>query len=116
MIAVVLTTAPHRPLRAETIAELAGVKAYLVEKWVDDLSSLLYRDEGANGGIRVRHLSIFDFFVSAHCDYQVKLGDGNMQLGVACLETMMKQIRFNICELEDSRRANADIPDPQSRI
>jgi hypothetical protein len=71
MIGVLLTTAPYRPLCEETIAELAGVKPYLVKRWVNDLSSLLYRDEAANGGIRVRHLSISDFFFSDHCAYQV---------------------------------------------
>jgi len=67
MIGVLLTTAPHRMLREEAIAELGGVKLNLVQKWVDDLSSLLYRDKGTNGGIRVRHLSISDFFVSDDC-------------------------------------------------
>jgi hypothetical protein len=59
VIGVLHTTAPYRALCDDTVAVLAGVKPYLVKKWVDDLSSLLCRDEAANGGIRVRHLSIF---------------------------------------------------------
>jgi hypothetical protein len=116
VIGVFLTAAPYRTLCEESVAELAGVKLNLVKKWVNDLSSLLYRDEAANGGIRVRHLSISDFFVSDHCAYQVNLEDANMRLGIACLKTMMKQLRFNICKLEDSRLANADIKDLPSRI
>ena len=116
MIGGCLAAAPYRPLREETIAELAGVKRNLVAKWVDDLSSLLYRDKGVNEGIRVRHLSISDFFLSDHCDYRVDLGDANTQLGVACLKTMVEQLRFNICKLDDSRLANADIKDLPSRI
>ena len=118
VIDVLLTTAPYRPLRDETIAELAGVPPNLVKKWMDDLSSLLYRDEWANGGIRVRHLSISDFFFSDDCQshYQVNVGDANLQLGIACLKTLVDQLRFNICKLEDSRLANADIKDLQSRI
>ena len=50
---VVITTAQYRPLCQEPIAKLTGVKPNLVGKWVDALSSLLYRDEGANGAIRV---------------------------------------------------------------
>ena len=113
MIGVILATAAYRPLCAETIATLAEVELSVVKKWVDSLSSLLYRDEGANGGIRVRHLSISDFFVSDHCpsDYQIELGDANVQLGIACLRTMTRQLCFNICRLEDSRVANADIAD-----
>ena len=116
MIAVLLTTSPYRTLCDEAIAELAGVKPYLVKKWVDALSSLLYRDEAANRGVRVRHLSVYDFFVSDRCDYQVNLRDADVQLGIACLELMTTQLRFNICNLEDSRLANADIKDLSSRV
>ena len=118
VIGVLLATAPHRPLREETIAELAGVRPNLVKKWVSDLSSLLYQDESAGGGIRVRHLSISDFLIRSdpHSDYRVNLGDANMHLGIACMDTMIEQLCFNICKLEDSRLANADIRDLQSRI
>jgi len=116
MIEVILITAPCCPLCEETIAELAGVKPYLVKKWVDALSSLLYRDETANGVIRVQHLSISDFFVSSDCDYRVSLENANIQLGIACLKRMVDQLRFNICNLEDSRLANADVVDLLSRI
>jgi len=116
MVGVLFATAPYRPLCEETIAELAGLRPNFVKKWVDDLSSLLYRDEGANGGVRVRHLSISDFFVSDQCDYQVNLRDANAQLGIACLETMVKQLCFNTCKLEDSQLANADVKDLASRI
>ena len=118
MIGVLLTTAPHRLLCDETIAELAGVRPNLVKRWVDDLSSLLYRDDTANNGIRIRHLSISDFFFSGDChgDYRVSPEDANTELGIACLKTMVDQLRFNICKLEDSRMANAEIKDLQSRI
>jgi len=116
MIGVLLTTAPHRALCDETIAELAGVELYLVKRWVDALSSLLYRDEAANRGIRVRHLSIYDFFVSDRCEYQVNIRDAHVQLGITCLETMFTQLHFNICKLEDSRVANANIKDLPSRV
>jgi len=116
MIGVLFATAPYRPLCEETIAKLAKVKPSVVKTWVDELSSLLYRDEGANGGVRVRHLSISEFFVSDHCDYQVNLQGVHAELGIVCLETMVEQLRFNICKLEDSRLANADIQDLPARI
>ena len=118
VIGVLLAAAPYRALCEETIAELAGVRHNLVKMWVDDLGSLLYRDEGTNGGIRVRHLSISDFLLSDDCpfDYQINLQGANVQLAISCLQTMVFQLRFNICRLEDSRLANADIGDLQSRI
>jgi len=118
MIGVLLITGPYRPLCDETIAELAGVRADLVKMWVEELGSLLYRDEGANGGIRVRHLSISEFFVSRDChsDYQVNPRDANVQLGITCLKKMIEQLRFNICKLEDSRIANGDVKDLPKRI
>jgi len=118
MIGVLLIATPHRPLCEETIAELAGVRPDLVKMWVADLSSMLYRDEGASGGIRVRHLSISDFFVSDNCDrdYQVNLREANLELGIDCLKKMIEQLRFNICKLEDSRLANDDVKDLPSRI
>jgi RecA/RadA recombinase len=118
VIGVLLTVAPYRALCEETIAELAAVKPNLVKMWIDDLSSLLYRDEGTNAAIRVRHLSISDFLVShaCPCNYRINPGDANGQLGIACLKTMVSQLRFNICGLEDSRLANADIEDLLSRI
>jgi len=116
MVGVLLITAPHRPLCEETISKLAGMEPSVVQTWVDGLSSLIHRDEGANGGIRVRHLSISDFFVNDYCDYRVNLQDAHAQLGIACLETMAKELRFNICVLEDSRAANADVKDLRSRV
>ena len=116
VIGVLLTTTSYRALCDETIAKLAGVKTNLVKKWVDDFSSLLWRDEGANGVIRVRHLSISDFFVSDHCEYRVNPQHANARLGIVCLSTMVEQLQFNICKLEDSRLANAHIKDLPSRI
>jgi hypothetical protein len=115
---VLLITAPFRPLCEETIAELAGVRVDLVKTWVADLGSMFYRDEVASGGIRIRHLSISDFFVSDACqgDYQINLRDANVQLGIVCLKKMVEQLRFNICKLEDSRLANVDVKDLPSRI
>jgi hypothetical protein len=118
VIGVLLTTSPHRPLCENTIAELAGVELYLVKRWVDALSSLLYRDETADGVVRVRHLSISDYFVSNGCpsDYRVSLEEANLQLSIACIKAMNRHLRFNICKLEDSRLVNADVEDLAFRI
>ena len=73
---------------------------------------MFYRDEGASGGIRVRHMSISDFFMSngSQGDYQVHLRGAHWELGIACLEKMVEELRFNICGLEDSRLAVMGTP------
>src|SRR6267154_5045067 len=116
VVGVLLTTSPYRALCDETIAELAEVKPNLVKKWVDALSSLLYRDEAANRGIHVQHLSVHEFFVSDRCDFRVNSQEANVQLGIDCLRVMTTQLRFNICKLEDSRLANADVRDLPTRL
>jgi len=116
MVGVLLAASSYRALCEATIAELAGVKLYLVKTWVNALSSLLYRDEAANGGVRVRHLSVYDFFLSNRCSYQVNVRDADARLGIACLKAMTTQLRFNICKLDDSRLANADVGDLPSRV
>ena len=55
---VLLTTAPYCPLNEE-VAGLVGVRPNLVKQWVNQLSSLRNRDEGAN--------------VSATCQFPVSL-------------------------------------------
>ena len=118
VIGVLLITAPYRPLCEETIANLAGVRPDMVKFWVEDLGSMFYRDEGASGRIRVRHMSISDFFLSngSQGDYQVNLRGAHWELGIVCLDKMVEELRFNICGLEDSRLANADVKGLASRI
>src|SRR5258706_3660010 len=116
MVGVLIAASPCRALCEETIAELAGVNLSLVKRWVDALSSLLFRDEAANGGIRVRHLSVYDFFLSDRCSYQVNVRDADVQLEITCLKVMTTQLRFNISKLDDSRLANADVRDLPSRV
>jgi len=116
MIGVLLATAPYCALCDETIAELVGVEPFFVKRWVDTLSSLLYRDDATNGGIHVRHLSVYDFFISDRCEYRVTIREADVQLGISCFKTMITQLCFNICKLEDSRLSNADIKDLPSRV
>src|SRR5258706_11503208 len=116
MVGVLLTASPYRALCEETIAELAGVEPYIVKTWGNALSSLLYRDEAANGGIRVRPLSVYEFFVSDRCDLRVDILQSNVQLGIDCLRVITTQLRFNICKLEDSRLANAAVGDLPTRL
>ncbi|KIM24838.1 hypothetical protein M408DRAFT_331512 [Serendipita vermifera MAFF 305830] len=114
----ILAVAKYRPLSDDTLALLIGEESHVVKTWVNDLGSLLYRDETQNGGIRVRHLSIFEFLTESSCPpaFQVNLKQANEELSVYCLRTMTKELRFNICSLETSYLANSEINDLSERV
>ena len=116
MIGAVLVAAPYRPLCREAIVELKGLNNERVTIWVAGLASLL--DTEADGGIRVRHLSVSDFF-TINCPenekYRPDLQRANVLLGAACLKRMVEKLRFNICDLSPGV-ANKDVPDLPSRI
>ncbi len=116
MVGVLLTASPYHALHKETITELVGVKLYLVKTCVNALSSLLYQDEVANGGICVQHLLVYDFFLSDRCSYQVNAQDADVQLGTACLKAMTTLLHFNICKLDNSWLANADVRDLPAQV
>jgi hypothetical protein len=117
-IGAIIVVSFHRSLSDETIAELLGLDARLVWIWVNKLNSLLYREGGDRGPIRVRHLSIIDFFRSTNCpsDFRVNVDEANGQVGLGCLKVMIKGLRFNICGIESSLIPNKDINDLDTRI
>jgi len=64
-------------------------------------------------------------FVTNICQFPISLSaisarispeHANMRLGIACINTMVKRLCYNICRLEDSRLANTDINDLPSRV
>ncbi|KIM28349.1 hypothetical protein M408DRAFT_140228, partial [Serendipita vermifera MAFF 305830] len=111
IVGALIAVAMHRPLCDDTFAQLVGEKPHVVKAWVDDLGSVLYRDESQNGGIRVRHLTILEFLTGPSCpsELRVDLGQANQDLGVHCLKAMEKELRFNICEMKTSYLPNSDV-------
>ncbi|KIM21035.1 hypothetical protein M408DRAFT_117289 [Serendipita vermifera MAFF 305830] len=118
MTRVVIGVAPHRALCDESIAAFTGVQLASISSWVDDLSSLLYRDELIKNGIRVRHASILDYLIGSFCplDFRVDVKLANIELSSYCLQAMIAGLRFNICELETSYLPNSGIEDLNERV
>lgn len=117
VVGAIIAVTNHRPLSDATLAILLGCKPHVVTNIVNKLSSLLDRN-GAGGGIRVRHLSITEFLTkeSTGPDFRIDLQETNAKLGTACLTTMLKELKFNICQLETSSLFNREIKDLDSRI
>jgi hypothetical protein len=117
-IGAIIVVSSHRSLGDETIAELLGLERRLVQTWVNRLNSLLYREGGDRGPIRVRHLSVIDFLTGPNCPshFRVNIDQANCEVGLGCLKTMIKGLRFNICGIESSFLSNKDIEDLDKRI
>jgi hypothetical protein len=117
-IGAILVVAPYRPLCDEALARLLGIEDHVLLNQVDMLSSLFYRDKSMNGGIRVRHLSILEFLTGSSCpaQYRIDIEQANMKVGYACLKTMNKELRFNICDLETSLVSNNEVRSLDDRI
>ncbi|KIM31897.1 hypothetical protein M408DRAFT_327295 [Serendipita vermifera MAFF 305830] len=115
---LVIGVAPHRALCDKSIAALSGLKLDVVSSWVDDLGSLIYRDPTIKEGIRVRHISILEYLTGRFCplDFRVDVKQADVELSLCSLQTMMKELRFNICGLESSYLANSEIDDLSERI
>jgi NACHT domain len=113
IIQAIVVVSTYRPLRDETLASLIGLEPRIVRSWVNELSSLLYRDGAEKDGVRVRHLSVLEFLTGPTCppEYRVDLKRANAELGLRCLMTMTKELKFNICELETSCLFNSEIQD-----
>jgi hypothetical protein len=106
----IVAVAKYRPLCDDTLAALLKLKPAMVRALIDELGPLLYRDRDGNG-IRVHHLSVTEFLTGPSCpsEFRVDLQQANAQLSVHCLAIMTKELKFNICDLETSLFANAEI-------
>lgn len=122
VVGAILAIASHRPLGDNTLTALLKHEPYKHEPYVvvgivNKLGSLLDREEDG-GGIRVRHLSITEFLTqrTTHPDFRIDLNTTNAELGTSCLLVMLKDLRFNICQLETSSQLNSQVKDLESRI
>ena len=64
------------------------------------------------------HTSFRDFLTNQEKsgEFFVELGDSHRQLAHSCLDLLLRDLRFNICNLETSYLANKDITDLSSRV
>ncbi|KAJ7192655.1 hypothetical protein GGX14DRAFT_594255, partial [Mycena pura] len=69
---------------------------------------------------RILHASFHDFLIdhrrSGHNPWFVDWKAQSKSLALGCFRVLNSQLRFNICDLEDSHILNVDIPDLSSRI
>ncbi len=84
------------------------------------LGSLLTNVNSSNESLPVvpLHTSFHDFLTNKgkSGDFCVGLCDSHCQLAHSCLGLLLKDLKFNVCNLESSYLANKDVEDLNSRI
>ncbi|KAI0339471.1 WD40 repeat-like protein [Trametopsis cervina] len=75
-------------------------------------------DRDSNRPIQPAHTSLRDHLIrgSRNKRFRIDTVTAHVQLVNACLRTMDAQLKFNICGLESSYRANKNVPDLAGRI
>ncbi len=84
------------------------------------LSSLLSNVNSSDQSLPIvpLHTSFRDFLTNEEKsgDFYVNLGDSHRRLAYSCLDLVVRDLKFNICNLESSYLANSDVQDLKSRI
>jgi len=84
------------------------------------LSSLLSHVNSSDQNLPIvpLHTSFRDFLTNKEKsgNFYVDLGDSHRRLAYSCLDLVVHDLKFNICNLESSYLANSDVQDLESRI
>lgn len=132
ILGTVFVASGHRPLSARAIAdilypdEVGEGKRVWVGNIIKSLSAIVYIEDKTHA-IRAYHPSVLDFLAgklrrgspatsSTIEPFSNKLEEMHALVFEGCFAIMHRELRFNICELEDSFRLNKDVPDLLARI
>ncbi len=84
------------------------------------LSSLLSNVDSSTQNLPIvpLHTSFRDFLTNEEKsgDFYIDLGDSHRRLAYSCLDLVVHDLKFNICNLESSYLANSDVQDLKSRV
>ena len=85
---------------------------------VRHLASLLVNTHDVDQPIYPFHTSLVDFLCDAEQqhEYAIDVEQANYYLAIGCLEVMGRELRFNICQIPTSYKANKDIEDLDTLI
>jgi NACHT domain len=103
------------PLPSSSLQLLLSMEAPTVKHICNGLQSILESKET----LRFHHQSFVDFLIDPdRCPqtFLIRLEQERRSLTLACLQTMKRELKFNICHLESSYFRNSDIPNLASRI
>ncbi|KAG8738853.1 hypothetical protein FRC10_006424, partial [Ceratobasidium sp. 414] len=119
-LGAVVVTAAHMPLPISSLAMLmrGRIPLDVLDRVIGSLSSVLYVDQNLDGAVRFSHPSFMDYITDSSRSKAlcVDLGQQNTILAECCLETMVGDLKFNICNLETSEIFDDDIPNIETRV
>ncbi|KAG9101393.1 hypothetical protein FS749_007481 [Ceratobasidium sp. UAMH 11750] len=117
-LGVIVCTSKRTPLPVSGLEALLfeEVEAGALGSVVGALGSVLYEDGPVGGPVRLYHPSFEDYLVSRSEHFHVDLDELEILVARCCLNTMLRELRFNICNLETSHVLNRDVPDLEDRI
>ncbi|QRV98787.1 hypothetical protein RhiJN_26806 [Ceratobasidium sp. AG-Ba] len=118
-VGAIVLTGVHSPLSQGVLGTFLDgyVDSDVLDRVIDGLGSVIYRDE--NGAVRVLHQSFSDFVLDQlQCPprYRLDLPLHNSELAACCFRTMIKELKFNICNLENSCVLEVGDPDLSVRV
>lgn len=119
-LGIIVATAGRTPLSVANLELLLSgwVASGVFRSVVKGLGSVLYEDGKLNDAVRVYHPSFADFILdpSRSNIFHANPEEHNAILAECCLGTMMRGLKFNICQLETSYVLNRDIADLETRV
>jgi hypothetical protein len=133
VIGAVIVVSSHTPLPCPALITLitqvdgnSGERAIsggAVERAIDSLASVLYKDASNSHAIRLCHPSFMDFLTKSDRDcparFRIDIRHENTRMATSCLRTMIDKqggLQFNICGLESSHKMNKDIEGLSDRV
>lgn len=114
VLGLILSVSMHRPQPANILAELLPPNlSKMIHLFLPHLQSVFYEDITANNAIRVYHPSFVDYLTTkTRCTklkFWIDLHYENAARAQRCLEIVSYGVKFNICDLESSYRANESL-------
>ncbi|KAG8723753.1 hypothetical protein FRC09_001900 [Ceratobasidium sp. 395] len=119
-LGAIMATSSRTPLPISDLGRLLSKRLNIntLRTVVTALSSVLYEHGGPGGPVRVYHPSFEDYITdrARSGDFYVDLRHCNGLLAESSLETMLAELKFNICELETSHILNINVPRLDQRV
>lgn len=124
VLGIIYVSSANRPLSAEAISSFLQHDRHIVYEdphsilsLTQKLHAVLSEQTNPRVPLRVRHPSFLSYLRKKLDDgVFVKLSEIHELMATGCLKTLHRELRFNICSLEDSYRLNKDVPDLSKRI